>query len=271
MDVFYIFFKYLIQTIRELALRVSGDSSFTKKYGRLFNLATSNFQEEMMCVLFQFFDPMHHCFTFPDYQLVSILEDFSQFLGVLVLDQIPFADLEETPKPEVIVEALHLKRSDIITNWETRSGVKGFLAKFLLEKARLFWENVDFQAFEDVLALIIYDLVLFPNPDQLIDVNSIKVFLSRNPVPTLLGDILHCFHTRTMKKRGTLLCCIPLLSRWFIAHLPRSTLKNEQGLTWSQRMMSLAHSDISLVFLILGGHYYHRPLWGIPYCPSAWH
>ena len=73
-----------------------------------------------------------------------------------------------------------------------------------MDKARLFWEDMDFQAFEDVLALLIYGLVLFPNPDQLIDENAIKVFLSCNLVPTLLGDILHCFHTRTMKKRGTL-------------------------------------------------------------------
>ena len=103
---------------------------------------------------------------------------------------------------------------------------------------------MDFKAFEDVLALLIYGLVLFPNLDQFIDVNSIKVFLSHNPIPTLFGDILHCFHTRTMKKRGTLLCCIPLLAKWFTLHLPRSTLKNEQGLTWFQRMMSLTHSDI---------------------------
>ena len=115
---------------------------------------------------------------------------------------------------------------------------------FLLQKSRLFWEDMDFQAFEDVLALLVYGLVLFPNPDKLIDVNFVKVFLSRNPVPTLLGDILHCFHTRTMKKRGTILYCIQLQSRWFISHIPRSVLKNEQGLTWSQRVMSLSHSDI---------------------------
>ena len=120
-----------------------------------------------------------------------------------MLDQIPFTSLEETPKPEVIVEVLHLKRADIIMNWETRSGVNGFLAMFLLEKAHSFWEDMDFQAFEDVLAFLIYGLVLVPNPDQLIDVNAIMIFLSRNPIPTLLGDILHCFHTRTMKKIPT--------------------------------------------------------------------
>ena len=74
--------------LQELASRVPRDSPFTKKYGRLINLATSNFQEEMMCVLFQFFDPVHHCFTFPNYQLVPALEEFSQLLRVPVFDQI---------------------------------------------------------------------------------------------------------------------------------------------------------------------------------------
>ena len=45
------------------------------------------------------------------------LEEFSQLLGMPVLDQIPFTGLEETLKPEVIAKALHLKRSDIVTNW----------------------------------------------------------------------------------------------------------------------------------------------------------
>ena len=98
--------------LQELVSRVPEDYSFTKKYGRLLNLDTSNFQEEMMCVLFQFFDPMHHCFTFPDYQLVPTLEEFSLLLGVPMLDQVPFTGLEGIPKPEVITEALHLKRAD---------------------------------------------------------------------------------------------------------------------------------------------------------------
>ena len=69
------------------------------------------------------------------------------------------------------------------------------------------------QAFEEVVALLIYGMVLFPNLDQLIDVNAVKDFLSRNPIPTLLGDILHYLHTLTMKRRGILMCCTPLLAR----------------------------------------------------------
>ena len=117
-----------------------------------------------------------------------------------ILDQIPFTGLEQIPKPEDIATTLHSKRSDIVSNWETRSGVKGLLSKFLIEKAQLFLDAMSFHDFEEILALLIYDLVLSPNPDQLIDVNAIKVFLTHNPVSTLLGDIMHSLHTCTMRK-----------------------------------------------------------------------
>ena len=99
-----------------------------------------------------------------------------------------------------------------------------------MDQAQLFWDNLDFQAFEDILALLIYCLVLFPNPDSFIDVNAVKIFLSRNHVLTLLGDILHALYTRTVRRRGTLMYCMSLLARWFISHLPKSVLKNEEGL-----------------------------------------
>src|ERR1044072_9516576 len=116
-----------------------------------------------------------------------------------------------------IASALHLKRSDIEANWETRSGLKGLLAKFLMKKAREFLKAMSFHAFEDIVALLIYGLVLFPNSDEFRAINAIKLFLTHNPVPTLRGDILYSLHTRTIKRQGTLMCCIPLLSRWFIS------------------------------------------------------
>ena len=79
--------------LKELASRVPGNSPFTKKYGRLLNLVTSNFEEDMVHVLFQFFDPKHHCLAFPDYQLVPTMEELSQLLGVCILDQIPFTGM----------------------------------------------------------------------------------------------------------------------------------------------------------------------------------
>ena len=63
-------------------------------------------------------------------------------------NQLPFNGTERDPKPEDISQALHLQQSDITTNWETRSGVKGFLDKFLFEKAQDCWNSLDLKAFE---------------------------------------------------------------------------------------------------------------------------
>ena len=79
--------------LKELASRVPENSPFTKKYGRRLNLVTLNFEEDTIHVLFQFFDPKHHYFTFPDYQLVPTMEEFSQLLGVPILDQLPFTGI----------------------------------------------------------------------------------------------------------------------------------------------------------------------------------
>ena len=57
-----------------------------KRYGHLLSLVTIGFDEGLMSVLFQFFNPKHHCFTFPDYQLVPTLEEFSKILSLLILE-----------------------------------------------------------------------------------------------------------------------------------------------------------------------------------------
>ena len=72
--------------LKELASRIPENYLFTERHGRLINLVTSNTDEYMMKVLFHFFDPLHHCFTFPDYQLVPTLEEFSQLLRIPILN-----------------------------------------------------------------------------------------------------------------------------------------------------------------------------------------
>ena len=133
--------------LKEFASRIPESSPFIEKHGRLLNLVTSTPDEEMLTMLFQFFDPLHHCFTFPDYQLVPTMEEFSQLLGVPILNQSSFNGMERDPKPEEIAQALSLQRSDVVANWETRRGVQGFPVKFIFEKAHYFWDNLDLQDF----------------------------------------------------------------------------------------------------------------------------
>ena len=118
-----------------------------------------------MKMLFQFFDPLYHCFTFPDYQFMTILEEFSQLLRIPILNQLLFNGTERDPNLEEISQALHLHSSDVTTHWEISSGVKGVLAKFLFEKAQSCRNSLDLQAFEEIVDLLIYGMVLFLNPD----------------------------------------------------------------------------------------------------------
>ena len=54
--------------LKELVSEIPDHAQFIKRHGYLLDLVISGFEEDMMHVLFQFFDPKHHCFTFPDYQ-----------------------------------------------------------------------------------------------------------------------------------------------------------------------------------------------------------
>ena len=76
--------------LKELTSRIPENSSFSERHGRLISLVNTNIEEDMVKVLFQFFDPLHHCFTFPDYQLVPTLEEFSQLMGIPILSQLPY-------------------------------------------------------------------------------------------------------------------------------------------------------------------------------------
>ena len=76
--------------LKELVDRIPYTTSFIRRHGSLLSLVTSKLDEQMMSVLVQFYDPMYHCFTFQEYQLVPTLEEFSELLGISVLEQTPF-------------------------------------------------------------------------------------------------------------------------------------------------------------------------------------
>ncbi|XP_058777723.1 uncharacterized protein LOC131651985 [Vicia villosa] len=175
-------------------------------------------------------DTVYRCFTFPDFQLVPTLEEYAHLI----------------PKLQVIVSALHLKKSNIDNNFITKGCIRGITIEFLIKKATYFASAGSMTAFEDILALLIYGMVLFPNIDNFVDVNVIRIFLLGNPVPTPLGDICHSIHFRTDKHKGTIVCCAPLLYRWFISHLPHTPAfwDNKGCLRWSQGIMSLTSTDI---------------------------
>ena len=80
-----------------------------------------------------------------------------------------------------------------------------------------------------------------------VDVDAVHIFVMKNPVPTLLGDLYHSIHYKTEKRRGSVVsCCAPLFYKWFKSHLHRTgafvdTWKTSE---WSARLMGLTARDI---------------------------
>lgn len=160
-----------------------------------------------------------------------------------MLDKIPFSGLEEVPKPLAIAKALCLKLTDITSNLTTKGKEKipGLTSGFLIGKDNACIKEKTTHAFESIFALLIYGLVLFPTYDGFVDGNVIQIFLTKNPVPTLLGDTYHSIHHRHEQQDGLILCCAPLMYKWYTPHLPRSYLDKGQ---YSEKIMSLAPTDV---------------------------
>ena len=101
-----------------------------------------------------------------------------------------------------------------------KGGILGLTSEFLIGRANVFAQDGSMDAFEAILVLIICGLALFPNIDGFVDVNTIRIFLIGNPIPTLLGDMYFSLNLRNSKGGGAIVCCVPLLYKWFISDLP---------------------------------------------------
>ena len=242
----YSFRKLDLVRLRELGNKVRCSERFYRDYGNLLGIVKTKVDVGLLETFVQFYDTEYHCFGFPDYQLVPTLEEYSYWIDRPVLDKVPFSGLERSPKFSTIAKALHITTAEVEKHATTRGNLLGLPADFLYKKAVFFDEVSSADAFDAVLALLIYGLVLFPNVDNFIDVNAIQIFLSKNPVPTLLADTYHSIHERTLAGRGLILCCAPLLYRWITSHPPRTPrfTTNPENCLWSERLMSLTPAEV---------------------------
>jgi len=204
----YKFKKPDLESLRKLARKWTDLEHFRKRYGFLLRILRTDVDEGLLNTLIQFYDPRYHCFTFPDYQLVPTLEEYSFCVCKPVLDEVPFHGLEVAPKIPDIAAAFHLERSEVKAHLVTKGGLQCLPYNFLYQKATDFADSFDANAFETILALLIYGIVLFPNVDNFVDMNAIQIFLTQNPVPTLLANTYITIHDRTIKARGTILCVL---------------------------------------------------------------
>jgi hypothetical protein len=193
-----------VESLKSLTKMLKDPDRFQERYGNLLDILRTKVDVVLLNTLVQFYDPIYHCFTFPDFQLVPTLEEYSHWVGLPVLNEVPFHTSGLTPRIPTIAKALHLEATDIKNEFTPKNGLQCLPYNFLHQKATTCFEKSQTVAFESILASLIYGMVLFPNVDNFVDMNAIRIFLTQNPVPILHADTYVSIHERTRKEKGTI-------------------------------------------------------------------
>ena len=108
----------------------------------------------------------------------------------------------------------------------------GIPRKHLEEKTKAMADQGEWASFIDVLALLVFGVVLFPNVDGLVDLVAIDAFLAyhhnkESPVIATLADAYDTFDLRCEKSSVKIVCCTPALYVWLVM---QSSLGRDQSL-----------------------------------------
>ncbi|XP_004514955.1 uncharacterized protein, partial [Cicer arietinum] len=178
--------------------------------------------------------------------------EFERILGYSLERGNPYRYTGQPPKLDTIAEVLKIDIRALASTKEEKGAIHGFSRKYLEQKCQDLADKKEWSTFIDVLALIIYGIVIFPNLDNFVDFAAINVFLAfnkhkQNPVPAVLADIYYSMHMRHEKKGGTILCCVPVLYTWFVSHMFKKGyhVGVKSNREWAQSITSLTEDTIS--------------------------
>ncbi|XP_050875763.1 uncharacterized protein LOC127079424 [Lathyrus oleraceus] len=240
-------FKYKkvdLDSLKKLSIKVIKLTEFVDDYGRILSILNEKMEPMTIVTIAQFYDPPLCCFTFSDFQLAPTLEELERIVGRNLRDHDPFPKFNEGINAKRITSVLGLEVQLVISNWDKKGVFNGFSRWFLEEQAVKFEKDGKHKAFNVVLALLVYEIVLFPNLDSFVDHMAVRIFLSGNPIRFLLADIYYALHESHEKKGGTLLCCEQLLHAWFISHMPEKRPYTSKTLKPSQKLTSITVNHV---------------------------
>lgn len=106
--------------------------NFGKDYGNFLSLLSQKVDSVALLTLAQFYDPPMRCFTFQDFQLAPVLEEFECFVKIPMKNKLSFMGVDESLKHVVIDNALHMDKKDVTSNLVAKGNTKEFSLKFLL-------------------------------------------------------------------------------------------------------------------------------------------
>ncbi|KAJ1383800.1 hypothetical protein SESBI_43097 [Sesbania bispinosa] len=164
-----------------------------------------------------------------------------KILGQPLKEGRPYRYLGHYPSTHTIAKMLKVPEKELQSKKQTRGKTEGFPKKYLEERIHLLAEDGDWDAYMDVLALTIYEIVIFPNANDFLDLASIDIFLAQKS-----------------RERQRILCCLPALYVWLTAHIfdrkykescPISDfkmlrLKTRNDQEWAQTLANLTEGAI---------------------------
>ncbi|KAL5131486.1 hypothetical protein HKD37_12G034373 [Glycine soja] len=226
--------------------------AFHKVYEKILDLAAAEVFTEAVVSLAQYYDQPLRCFTFGDFQMVPTIEEFDEILGCPLGGR----------KPYLFSAVVGDSAKELDRTKQTRNDVVGLPRKYLEGKARDMASQEKWGPFADILALLIFGVVLFLNVDGLVDLAAIDAFLAyhhskESPVVAILADLFDTFDRRCEKNSARIVCCLPALCVWLISHLFQQDTRHpcplqsyrscaEKGrVDWDQHLAGIGGSAIN--------------------------
>jgi len=220
------------------------------------------FSVEAIASLTQYYDQPLRCFTFRDFQLVPIVEEFEEILGCPLEGRKPYLFSGFYPSMAKVAKVVKISVQELDRVKQNRNGVVEIPRKHLEEKAKALADQGEWVPFIDTFTLLIFGVVLFPNMEGLVDLAVIDAFLAyhhnkESPTITILADLYDTFDRRCKKSGARIVCCMPALYVWLVSHLFRQEsrptcplqghhLCTEKGKeNWEQLLASLVRASIN--------------------------
>ena len=132
---------------------------------------------EAIASLAQYYNQPLRCFMFGDFQLESTVEEFEEILGCPLGGRKPYLFSGLYPSMARIAKVVKISVQELDQVKQNRNGVIGIPRKHLEEKAKALADQGEWVSFLDVLALLVFGVILFPNVDGLVDLAAIDAFL----------------------------------------------------------------------------------------------
>ncbi|KAL5138457.1 hypothetical protein HKD37_10G028629 [Glycine soja] len=162
--------------------------AFRKVYGKILDLTAAEVFTEAAVSLAQYYDQLIvyfvlgqsiplRCFTFGDFQMVPTIEEFEEILGCPLGGRKPYLFSGFLPSLSKIAAVVGDSAKKLDRMKQTRNDVVGLPRKYLEGKARDMASQEKWGPFADILALLIFGVVLFPNVDGLVYLAAIDAFL----------------------------------------------------------------------------------------------